>query len=1302
MTQYKFDVVIVGAGPAGVAAAGALAGTGVSVALLEAGVYAGAENWSGCVYFTECLAEKECFGSEAVEAAPFERRVVRRGTLMHNGLDVVGVELTDPGVFKNCYTVLRPVYDPYFAHLARSKGAALLAGTTVTSLIRKDERVIGVETNRGPLYADITFIAEGDASHLVRSERLERVPAPHFFQGVKAVLSLQPNVIEERFRLNPGEGAAYELLVRNASIGGRTAKLNVGGFLYTNRDSLSLGYVAPLDNIRNNYRGGHDALFEWLRSLPYIKDLTDGAPLSAYGAKIIRSGGWRERPVLVEDGLVVGGASAGLGVDIPFPNFTGPASATGLYFARAARNILKRGRTPDAKNLAKEYVGPLRESVYGKNAQYLSAWPGYFGRSKVLFGRTVDMACGTARFLSSGSLIETGRFLRGHILSFRGSREIVTDTVRAVSALRLWKPIAAATINAATFWQWFANIFKKTPQHNEKLGIILRIAGKESDATTLPWPVGALVKRLSPALIQSLEQIYANNGEPAQTKFSRAIRAIVRGMKVTDFIVLPAFGAALFLIALGTAIRDAFRFYILKTPAEKLLAEPVMAYGESLRRTRDLDAVKPGVSLDAKLATNTYRVGSQSHIRTLWPEAVTAHAEMSQAGLWRVCPARVYVYDAPLFGRGKVTVNFENCIKCESCWRAEPDRVFWGRHTDHKLVYRPESAAIPALLSALQTDSPVEKTISGEISVVDEELWHLSDELICACRAALSASAAFGDSITKLPASADAGRRAWPLALGKRLSENLSRLEAALLNDGRQGPARTIQADGKDFELRLTEGRLSHALYSSRRLGRRINAWIDRAQHQMPFSVKRNEEGLSAEKVSKLFPDRIVKEWEEKPLPEEWAEKLRAFVAEHQDAPQETVRVLSFVSPALGLIAARQFSALRTLAKTGAAAETGICVAASDSLNIEESGGTVRIRGRLSLVPIAASRALLVISRGKGHRIPLSTQGVTATPTPAIGFRAAGLSDIALDCAVKENEIISVDQESAPDSAFYLAIALGAGDYLSKRVKEHAVGRVQFPGQMLDTEGRDGIAKLGAVKAMIGRIEAWRLLLETLYDSYSAFRTPRSAFEFDLLCSSLAAMAFGPEPGAMGYDAGQVFGGFAYSEDDLLSRSYRDSSLFRFLVPGYRASARLHAALGSQDPGQAMPALGSLDDVRGEPLGQIASRLTSVMGSCKKLPHKADVALAGNAEAITLGIRGLLVKIERGLNEGKSMEAEAAAAETMLGLAEAAVMKAEVSAGSGAVSPSAVFPVEPSGNRAALDRDYETFCTMPGSPHTSG
>jgi alkylation response protein AidB-like acyl-CoA dehydrogenase/electron transfer flavoprotein alpha subunit/ferredoxin-like protein FixX len=1219
---------------------------------------------------------------------------------------VVGVEISDADTFKNCYTVLRPVYDPYFANLARSKGAVHITGTTVTSLIRKDGRVIGVDTNRGPLYADVTFIAEGDASHLVRSEQLERIPEPHFLQGVKAVLSLRPEEIEKRFTLKPGEGSAYELLIRNASIAGRTARLNIGGFLYTNRDSLSVGYVVPLDNVRNNYRGNHDNLFEWMKSLPYIKELTEGASLSAYGTKIIRSGGWRERPKLIEDGLAVGGASVGLGVDIPFPNFTGPASATGLYFARAAQAILLHGRTPDAKNLTKEYLAPLRTSVYGRNAEYLSPWPGYFGKSKVLFGRTVDMACGTAHFLASGSFRETGRFLRSHILSVRGLKESITDTMRAIDALRLWKPIAAAAINPVTLSHWILNLLKKAPACDPKLGIILRIAGRDVDAATLPWPVGSLIKRLSPALLRALEQVYANDEQPAEKKFAKALRVLLRGMRLTDLVIVPAFAIALFFIALGTAVRDAFRFYILKTPVEELLAEPVMAYHESQRKARDLDAVRPPMTLEAKLATNTYRVGTTSHIRTLWPESIAAHPDMARAGLWWVCPARVYVYDAPVFGRGRVTVNFENCIKCESCWRAEPSRVIWGRHTDHRLIYRPESGAIDRLLESVQTVPASETPAVRLPEAFDEKLWYLSDDIISACRTALKASAAFRDSIAKLPASADAGRRGWPFMLGQRLGEKLARLETALSNDGRYGPARLIQSAGKDIALRLMEGGLFHALYCTRRLEQQLKAWLHgygEAVSATPASLEAGiRSDLSYEAVSKAFPDRVVKQWEEKPVPEDWAEKLRQFIAEHQGAAPETLRALSSVSPALGLIAAHQLSAISVLARSGITLKPGICAVTADHLDIQESIDSVRIKGVLTLVPCAASRTLLIISRGKGHIVPLATSGVSVTPTPAIGFRAAGLSDIALDCTVKKQAIIAPEKEDVPDPASYLAIALGAGDYLCRRIKEHAAGRLQFPGQMLDTEGRDGIAKLGAVKAMIARTEAWRLVLETLYQAAEKHRGGSDFDTLSLLCAAVSAIAFSPEPGAMGYDAGQVFGGFAYSEDDLLSRFYRDSSLFRFLAPGYGSAQKLNAALGSSDLDRALPLLGSLDAARGEPLATLAARLKEISRRCTTLPPHTDPAPAGEAKAIVLGIRGVIAAIEKGLNEGRSMEAEAAAVEVLLGLAEDSVTKAEMSSGRGRVSPAAVFPVEPAGAPVTLEMDYETFCTASGMPHRSG
>jgi len=1300
MKQYKFDVVIIGAGPAGVTAAGCLAGSGISVAMIETGVYAGAENWSGCVYFAESLAEPDCFGSAAVLSAPFERRVVRRGTLLHNGLDVVGVELTDASAYRNCYTVLRPVYDPYFANLARAKGAALFTETTVLSLIRKENRVIGVQTDRGPLFADLVFIAEGDASHLVRSEGLEQVPNPHYLQGVKAVLSLAPDEIEKRFRLQPGEAAAYELLIRNAAIAGRTAKLNIGGFLYTNQNSLSVGYVAPLDNIRNNYRGSHDTLFAWMKGLPYIKELTEGATLSSYGTKIIRSGGWKERPVLVEDGLAVGGASVGLGVDIPFPNFTGPASATGLYFARAARSLLNHGRDVSAKNLAQEYLSPLRYSVYGRNAQHLSRWPGYFGRSKVLFSRTVDLACGTAHFLSSRDLVETGRFLRPHVLSFRALKEFISDKVTAIGSLNLWKPLILNAINPALLGAWFANLVKPVSSHPSGLKIILRINNRDVDPASLPSPVRGLIKRISPALMDALKIVYANDTLPAEHKLSKALKRMMRSLSILDILLFPFFILSLLMLSLGTAVWDAFRYYVLKTNVTDLLQEPVMLYNESLRTTRDLDAVKPATTLDAKLATNTYRIGTTSHIRTLWPENVKDHAEMSQAGLWWVCPARVYVYDAPLFGRGKVTVNYENCIKCESCWRSDPSHTLWGRHTDHKLIYRPESSAIPLLLESLKA-----KTASVAIKLptrVDEFLWYPGNDLAHAAQSALQASRALQDAITKLPAAVSSGRKTWPLALGRRLVEKLAKLETLLSNDRRPVQANMIQRERKALELGLGQGRFFAARYQCQQIERCITSWRipSVVSQEKPVSLTADVH-LSYAKLSQLFPDRVVKQWEDAPLPMAEAEKLWSFISEHQSKPVEVVRALSAINPALGLIAAHQLHARNVLSRIGITLGHGIVAISGDHLDIKESIDSVHIQGTLSLAPCAAANTLLILANQRGHVVSLSAPGVTLAPSPAIGFRAAGLTDIALNCTIKKLPIIVPASRTVPDAASFLAIALGAADYLCTRVKEHALGRIQFPGQMLDTGGRDGIAKIGAVKALIARTESWRLLLETLYQAsfHAELRTPNSEPVFNLLCATVAAASFSPEPGTMGYDAGQVFGGFAYSEDDLLSRFYRDSALFRFLAPGYKAAAEFHAAIAGD---LALHPAGGLPAPSEDPLGPLVARLQGLMKECTALPRNADKALVGEAEAIALGIPYLLRSINAGLLQGETAEGEAAAVEVLLKLGEAAAHRAELSAGRGRVPIRAVFPIEPVGTRGELDLDYDSFCSAPGTPHKSG
>src|SRR5205807_454498 len=159
---------------------------------------------------------------------------------------------------------------------------------TVESLIRDGTRVVGVSTNRGSLYADLVFLAEGDASNLVTREGYERFTdpreAPKFLQGIKQVIDMPPGAIEEIFGVGAEEGVAYEMLLRNGSLRGRNLHLNMGGFLYTNRQSLSVGLVLPVDNLNDHFAGDPNLLMEWFETLPALKPwLKEGKP-GVFGA----------------------------------------------------------------------------------------------------------------------------------------------------------------------------------------------------------------------------------------------------------------------------------------------------------------------------------------------------------------------------------------------------------------------------------------------------------------------------------------------------------------------------------------------------------------------------------------------------------------------------------------------------------------------------------------------------------------------------------------------------------------------------------------------------------------------------------------------------------------------------------------------------------------------------------------------------------------------------------------------------------------------------------------------------------
>jgi electron transfer flavoprotein-quinone oxidoreductase len=136
-------------------------------------------------------------------------------------------------------------------------------------------------------------------------------PPEHLAVGVKSVIALDRERIEDRFGVEGDGGVAY------AVVGDCTAGVAGGGFLYTNRESVSIGVVVRLDSLARSEHTSAD-LHDRFVSHPLIAGLLRGGELIEYGAHLVAEGGQVMVHDLVRPGFVVVGEAAGLALNTGF------------------------------------------------------------------------------------------------------------------------------------------------------------------------------------------------------------------------------------------------------------------------------------------------------------------------------------------------------------------------------------------------------------------------------------------------------------------------------------------------------------------------------------------------------------------------------------------------------------------------------------------------------------------------------------------------------------------------------------------------------------------------------------------------------------------------------------------------------------------------------------------------------------------------------------------------------------------------------------------------------------------------
>jgi electron transfer flavoprotein-quinone oxidoreductase len=278
----QFDVAIIGGGTAGLSALKKLSDLNKSAILIEAGNGIGTKNVSGGILYSKKDPQgkiynvEDVFGSDFSANAPVERLIKKYLLHATSKNKIFTIDMTPLHEYNTnfSYSVLLNRLTAWLADLAtesaEKKGGGIITGVHVSDIQWMDNKTI-VRTNELEEFEVKSIIAaDGINSEVaqITSARGKFRPEEVYF-GVKVIIKLPEKIIEERFHLESSEGSAHLFA------GDITLNHIGGGFLYTNRETLSLGAVYHYNSLLSNPVTPSQLIDELIKNpliSEYIKD----------------------------------------------------------------------------------------------------------------------------------------------------------------------------------------------------------------------------------------------------------------------------------------------------------------------------------------------------------------------------------------------------------------------------------------------------------------------------------------------------------------------------------------------------------------------------------------------------------------------------------------------------------------------------------------------------------------------------------------------------------------------------------------------------------------------------------------------------------------------------------------------------------------------------------------------------------------------------------------------------------------------------------------------------------------------
>ena len=360
--QLEADVLIVGAGPAGLSCALHLANlikkhndsgakpplSAENIYVLEKGREIGAHQLSGAIMNPKALAE---LVPDFEKSAPLDTPVTDSAALLFTKNSSFRFPITPPPFQnKGNYVISLNKLTKWLGGLVEAAGVNVFKEFGGAQLIYEGEGIAGVITedkgldkngkpkdNYTPGYelrAKVTVLAEGPrgslTKNLVATKKLDNINPQIYSLGIKELWDVQPG------KIAPGYVAH--------TLGWPVATdMYGGGWIYgLSNNRVSIGLVIGLEYANPQF-DPHAAFQTW-KTHPFVKNILEGGKLIRYGAKSLPAGGWYSMPRNYVDGALIIGDSG---------SFLDSQRLKGIHMAMksgmlAAETIFEALKTGDA------------------------------------------------------------------------------------------------------------------------------------------------------------------------------------------------------------------------------------------------------------------------------------------------------------------------------------------------------------------------------------------------------------------------------------------------------------------------------------------------------------------------------------------------------------------------------------------------------------------------------------------------------------------------------------------------------------------------------------------------------------------------------------------------------------------------------------------------------------------------------------------------------------------------------------------------------------------------------------------